>query len=308
MNDHPDPVGTRPRLGGRSRSIERAPRAIGGRERERRAESGVALHLGEGPAGRTQREPQVPLPLLHACACLHDRLAPGDDRVIELRPNRLRARSDRRVFLRRARPAQRRDRFASRRESDGGGDPRLPPCFGIRRVQGPPGRELGGVARVTGPPRDCPCARRSSGRGRELGRDLLPRERDRGRHPRRRVNREIARHEVERHAQAPTARVRRRGHVAQPRRRIEPPEAGGERAVPGPRVPPQRAPPPPPAPPGSRESRAPRPRPRPRLRRRRARPPGGRLPGNRRSARPLGPLGERARDGVPQALAAGRPD
>ena len=84
---------------------------------------------------------------------------------------------------------------------------RLPLGVGVRRAQRPPGGELRGVARVPRPSRDRPrrFASLGAGRaaraavacsGRELHRDLLPRQRDRRGDPRRRVHR--ARHRAAR--------------------------------------------------------------------------------------------------------------
>ncbi len=101
---------------------------------------------------------------------------------------------------------------------------------GIRRAQRPPGGEVGGVARIGGPPRDrAAAAPGSTGALGELRRDFLARERDRGRDPRRRIDRQVARGEVEGHRDAPSARVCRRGDLAQLRGRIEPAEARRER-------------------------------------------------------------------------------
>ena len=225
------PPPARPQQGRRARSAAASAKAAPS------PASALFRDLGERPARRSKREPEIPLSLFDSSAHLHDRLVPRDDGAIELRADRLGARRDRGVLEHpRGGRAERRGCFASPAETHGRRDPRLAHRVGIRRAERPPGRQVGRVARIARSTRDHPPSgeRCAVHLGLELARDLLPRERDRGRDPRGRVAREIARREVERDDEAPSSGVRRRRHLLELGRRVEPSQSSRERPTPRP--------------------------------------------------------------------------
>ena len=158
---------------------------------------------------------------------------PRDHCAIELRADRLSARRDRGVLERRRGGAESRGCFASPAETHGRRDPRLAHGVRIGRAERPPRRQVRRVARVARSTRDRrPCRERSAVHlGLELGRDLLPRERDRGRDPRGGVAGEIAGREVERDDEAPSSGVRGRRHLLELGRRFEPTQPSRERST-----------------------------------------------------------------------------